>query len=88
RNLLKIKILLFVIYNKYNVVIPSLIIIASVALGCIVVPEGAKAVMTFLKQELFNSFSWIYILSVAFFYREHRLLLDAHRRAVLPHLCL
>ncbi|WP_307973080.1 BCCT family transporter [uncultured Dialister sp.] len=31
------------------------------------VPEGAKAVLTFLKQELFNSFSWIYILSVAFF---------------------
>ena len=52
------------------------------------VPEGAKAVLTFLKQELFNSFSWIYILSVAFFYREHRLLLDAHRRAILPHFCL
>lgn len=32
------------------------------------VPEGAKAVLTFLKQELFNSFSWIYILSVAFFF--------------------
>lgn len=31
-------------------------------------PEGAKAVLTFLKQELFNSFSWIYILSVAFFF--------------------
>lgn len=51
-----------------NIVIPSLIIIASVALGCIVVPEGVKAVLTFLKQELFNSFSWIYILSVAFFF--------------------
>lgn len=51
-----------------NIVIPSLIIIASVALGCIMVPEGAKAVLTFLKQELFNSFSWIYILSVAFFF--------------------
>ncbi|MSV25394.1 hypothetical protein FYJ78_09460 [Selenomonas sp. WCA-380-WT-3B 3/] len=71
-----------------NIVIPSLIIIASVALGCIMVPEGANAVLTFLKQELFNSFSWIYILSVAFFYREHRLLLNAHRRAVLPHFCL
>lgn len=31
-------------------------------------PEGVKAVLTFLKQELFNSFSWIYILSVAFFF--------------------
>lgn len=31
-------------------------------------PEGAKAVLTFLKQELFNSFSWIYILSLAFFF--------------------
>ena len=71
-----------------NIVILSLIIIASVAPGCIVVPEGAKAVLTFLKQELFNSFIWIYILSMAFFYREHRLLLDAHRRAILPHFCL
>ena len=52
-----------------NIVILSLIIIASVAPGCIVVPEGAKAVLTFLNQELFNSFIWIYILSMAFFYR-------------------
>ena len=71
-----------------NIVILSIIIIASVAPGCIVVPEGAKAVLTFLNQELFNSFIWIYILSMAFFYREHRLLLDAHRRAILPHFCL
>ena len=71
-----------------NIVILSLIIIASVAPGCIVVPEGAKAVLTFLNQELFNSFIWIYILSMAFFYREHRLLLDAHRRAIRPHFCL
>ncbi|MDY2685682.1 MAG: hypothetical protein SOV43_05870 [Selenomonadaceae bacterium] len=65
-----------------NIVIPSLIIIASVALGCIVVPEGVKAILTFLKQELFNSFSWIYILSVAFFYR-----CPAPVRALYPHDC-
>lgn len=52
---------------KKNIVIPSLIIIGVIVLSCIVIPERADAFLGWVKQELFNSFSWVYILSVAFF---------------------
>lgn len=51
-----------------NIVIPSLFIIISIALSCIVSPGRASTALGFLKQELFSSFSWVYILSVAFFF--------------------
>ena len=50
-----------------RIVVPSLVIIIVTVLGCMLVPEKANAYLSGMKNYIFNEFSWVYILSVAFF---------------------
>ena len=50
-----------------RIVVPSLLIIIATVLGCMVAPQTANAYLSSVKNYIFNEFSWMYILSVAFF---------------------
>ena len=50
-----------------RIVVPSLVIIIVTVLGCMLVPEKANVYLSGMKNYIFNEFSWVYILSVAFF---------------------
>lgn len=52
---------------EQRIVIPSLIIIIITVFGCIFVPDKANTYLSSIKNYIFNEFSWVYILSVAFF---------------------
>ena len=50
-----------------RIVVPSLLIIIATVLGCMLAPQTANAYLSSIKTYIFNEFSWMYILSVAFF---------------------
>lgn len=52
---------------KKAIVLPSFFIIISVVISCILHPKETGYYLELLKTDLFDSFSWIYIFSVAVF---------------------
>ena len=52
---------------EYSVTVPSLCIIIVTVLSCMIIPDQANTFFQMAKNAIFGSFSWVYILSVAFF---------------------
>lgn len=50
-----------------KIVIPSLVIIVLIVVGCIAAPELTNRCLETVKAHIFASFSWVYILAVSFF---------------------
>ncbi|WP_367652706.1 BCCT family transporter [Megasphaera elsdenii] len=51
-----------------SIVLPSILFIGIVVISCIFFPDRTDAVLSNVKEYIFSSFSWVYILCVAFFF--------------------
>jgi len=52
---------------RKSVVLPSLLLVLVMVLGCIIYPKEANGIFNNIKTYLFDNFSWVYILGVSIF---------------------
>lgn len=51
-----------------SIVLPSILFIGIVIISCIFFPDRTDTILSIVKEYIFSSFSWVYILCVAFFF--------------------
>lgn len=51
-----------------SIVLPSILFIGIVVISCIFFPDRTDTILSIVKEYIFSSFSWVYILCVAFFF--------------------